>query len=273
MGVGEVSTSVIATTFGGGLVWSFVSQFEVIEGVVAVAALLPLALLVESRGFGRLLDSLVLSARLRSRLAPMFAVLGVGGVLSYALLVLCNSRELDRILDVNGLNLVQYPLGLLGFLGGSALGQDGRLGYGAVAFLTWGLTIGALSAAMGSARAVKFFALPSLVFLTVEVLLFDPGEMDSQAINVVSSFTYDGMSLLSNWFLLTVSLFFTVYGLVHGRLGASRRTRAGGAWLSYLGGSALRRELPLLDEGSPGDGEGAPPHRPHEAEPAQANRS
>ncbi len=217
--------SVIATTFGGSLVWSFASQFEVAEGVVAVAALLPLAALLESRGLGLRLDSLVLSDRLRSRLSPLFAFLGVGGMLSFALLVLCNSRRVCQVLDVNGWNLVQYPLSLLGFLGGSALGQGGQLGYGALALVTWGLTIGALSVAVGSAKAVKFFALPSLLFLTVVVLLFDPGEMDIQAINLVSQFTVDGVSLLSNWFLLTVSLFFTVYGLVRDRLGASLRKR------------------------------------------------
>lgn len=217
--------SVIATTFGGSLVWSFVSQFQVAEGVAAVAALLPFAAYLESRGLGPRLDTLVLSDRLRSRLSPVFAFLGVGGVLSFVLLVLCNSRRLLHVLDVNGLNVVQYPLSLLGFLGGSALGQNGTLGYGALALVTWGLTIGALSVAIGTANAVKFFALPSLVFLSVVVLLFDPGEMDSQAINLVSQFTFDGMSLLSNWFLLTVSLFFTAYGLMHGRLGASRQTR------------------------------------------------
>jgi len=219
--------SVIATTFGGGLVWSFVSQFEVLEGVVAVAALLPLAVLMESRGLGPRLDSFVLTARLRSRLAPLFAFLGVGGMLSFALLVLCNSRSVNHILDVNGVNIVQYPLSLLGFLGGSALGQGGSLGYGALALVTWALSIGALSVGIGSAKAWKFFALPSILFLTVVVLLFDPGEMDSQAINLVSDLTFDGMSLLSNWFLLTVSLFFTVYGLVRHRPGASRQGRAG----------------------------------------------
>jgi len=217
--------SVIATTLGGDLAWSFVSLFEVLEGFVAVAALLPLAVLVESWGLGSLLDSTRPSNLLRSRLSPLFAFLGVGGVLSFAILVLCNSKKVCSVLDVNGFNIVQYPLGLLGFLGGSALGQSGRLGYGALALVVWVLTLGALSVAMGSARAWKFFALPSLVFLTVEVLLFDPGEMDSQAINLVSDLTFDGMSLLSNWFVLTVSVFFTAYGLMHGRLGASRQAR------------------------------------------------
>ena len=214
--------SLIATTFGGDLVWSFVSQFEVFEGVVAVAALLPVAVIMDSRGLGRRLDSLVVTRRLRSRLSPLFAFLGVGGALSFALLVLCNSRKVDSVLDVNGVNIVQYPLSVLGFIGGSALGQNGSLGYGALALVTWVLTLGALSVAMGTARAWRFFALPSVLFLTVEVLLFDPVEMDSQAINLVSNFTFDGVSLLSNWFLLTVSLFFTAYGLMLGRLGASK---------------------------------------------------
>ena len=218
--------SVIATTFGGDLVWSFVSQFEVLEGVAAVAALLPLTFLVESRGLGPRVDSLVVTKRLRSRLSPLFAFLGAGGALSFVLLVLCNSRKVCSVLDVNGVNIVQYPLSLLGFIGGSALGQNGSLGYGALALVTWVLTLGALSVAMGTARAWRFFALPSILFLTVVVLLFDPVEMDSQAINLVSNFTFDGMSLLSNWFLLTVSLFFTAYGLMHGRLGASKHAGA-----------------------------------------------
>ena len=219
--------SVIATTFGGNLVWSFVSQFEVTEGVVAVAALLPFAVFVESFGLGSLLDSTAASNFLRARLSPLFAFLGAGGALSFALLVLCNFRRVNGVLDASGLNIVQYPLGLLGFLGGSALGQDGKLGYGALALVTWVLTLGAFSIPLGFTRAVKFFAMPSLLFLTVVVLLFDPGEMDSQAINLVSNLDFDGVSLLSNWFLLTVSLFFTAYGLVHGRLGASKQGRAG----------------------------------------------
>jgi hypothetical protein len=217
--------SVIATTFGGDLVWSFVSSFEVLEGVLAVAALLPLAVLMESRGVGPRLDSLALTVRLRARLAPLFAFLGVGGMLCFAFLVLCNSKRVCQVLDVNGVNIVQYPLSLLGFLGGSALGQNGRLGYGALALAIWALSIGALSVGIGSAKAWRFFALPSILFLTVVVLLFDPGEMDSQAINLVSDLTFDGVSLLSNWFLLTVSLFFTAYGLMRGRLGSSRQTR------------------------------------------------
>jgi len=216
---------VIATTFGGNLVWSLVSQFQVTEGVVAVAALLPFAVLLESWGVGSLLDSTALRNLLRSRLSPVFAFLGAGGVICYVLLVLCNLGRVCRVLDVNGINVVQYPLGLLGFLGGSALGQDGRLGYGALALAIWGLTIGALSIPLGLTRAVRFFALPSLLFLAVVVLLFDPGEMDSQAINLVSGLTFDGMSLLGNWFLLTVSLFFTVFGLVRGRLGQSGLAR------------------------------------------------
>lgn len=218
--------SVIATTFGGSLVWSVVSQLEVTEGVVAVAALFPFAVVMEASGIGTLLDSTYLSNLLRSRLSPLFAFLGCGGALSFVLLVLCNLRKFDAVLDVNGVNIVQYPLGLLGFLGGSALGQGGRLGYGVLALGVWVLTLGALSIPMRFSRALKFFALPSLLFLTVVVLLFDPTEMDSQAINLVSNLTFDGVSLLSNWFLLTVSLFFTAYGLVHRRLRAFRRGNA-----------------------------------------------
>lgn len=250
--------SVIATTFGGSLVWSFVSQLEVAEGAVAVVALLPLALVMESSGVASLLDSTYLSNLLRSRLSPLFAFLGAGGALSFVLLVLCNLKKVNHVLDVSGVNIVQYPLSLLGFLGGSALGQDGQLGYGALALVTWVLTLGALSIPLGFSRALKFFALPSLLFLTVVVLLFDPTEMDSQAINLVANVTFDGVSLLSNWFLLTVSLFFTAYGLVHGRLRAPRNGRAGEGrgtqtGLSSLEGSGRRRQLPLLNKGLSSD--------------------
>jgi hypothetical protein len=231
MGWVWISMSVIATTFGGKLVWSFVSQFEVTEGIAAVAFLLLVAVIIESCGFGYLFRSPVLSNHLKSRISPLFAFLAFAGIFSYALLVLCNLRKLRDIIDINGWNVVQYPLNFLGYLGGSAMGQNGRMGYGALAFLTWGLTILFLSLVIGFARAVKFFALPSVLFLTVVVLLFDPREMDSQAINLVTEFTFNGVSLLSNWFLLTVSLFFTVYGLMHERLGVFRRTRAAKARL------------------------------------------
>jgi hypothetical protein len=223
--------SVIATTFGGKLVWSFVSQFEVTEGIAAVAFLLLLAVIMESYGFGYLFRSPVLTDHLRSRISYLFAFLAFAGISSYALLVLCNPRKLRNIIDIHGWNVVQYPLNLFGYLGGSAMGQDGRMGYGGLALLTWGLTIVFLSLVVGFTRAVKFFALPSILFLTVVVLLFDPREMDIQAINLASEFTFDGVSLLSNWFLLTVSLFFTVYGLVHERLGVFRKTRAAKARL------------------------------------------
>lgn len=231
MGVGEVSMSVIATTFGGKLVWSFVSQFEVAEGIAAVAVLLLLATIIESFGFGFLFDSPVLSSHLKSHLSHLFAFLAVLGIFSYALLVLGNTKQVRDFLNANGWNVVQYPLNLLGYIGGSAMGQDGRMGYGALALLAWGLTIVFLSLAIGFTRAVKFFALPSVLFLTVVVLLFDPREMDSQAINLVSEFTFDGMSLLSNWFLLTVSLFFTVFGLVYERLGVFTKMRTARARL------------------------------------------
>ena len=217
--------SVIGSTFGGKVVWSFVSQFEVTEGLVAVAILLLFAVVIESCGFGFLLDSTVLKYHIESRLSYLFTFLAAAGMLCFALLVLCNMQQLRDVLDINGWNVVQYPLNLLGFVGGSALGQNGRLGYGALAFLIWGLTIIALSLAKGLAKAVKLFALPSVLFLTLVVLLFDPGEMDSQAINLVSGFTFDGISLLSNWFLLTVSLFLAAFELMHERLGKKKIAR------------------------------------------------
>jgi len=223
--------SIIATTFGGKVVWSFVSQFEVTEGIAAVVFLLLLATIIDSCGFGFLFDSPVLRNHLKSRLSHLFAFLAVAGIFSFALLVLCNSKRVRDVIDINGWNVVQYPLNLFGYLGGSALGQNGRLGYGALALLTWGLTIVFLALAIGLTRAVKFFAIPSVLFLTVVVFLFDPREMDIQAVNLVSEFTFNGISLLSNWFLLTVSLFFTVFGLLHERLGAPRRTRTARARL------------------------------------------
>ncbi|MGA2198505.1 MAG: hypothetical protein ABSG45_01060 [Nitrososphaerales archaeon] len=209
---------VIADTFGGRVVWSFVSQFEVVEGLLIVALLLLFAIVLEACGFGFVFDSPALSKHLKSPVSHLFTLLAALGVVSFALLVLCNMKQLNNVLDVNGWNLVQYPLNLLGFFGGSALGQNGRVGYGALALLIWGLTIAALSLAKGFAKAVRFFALPSILFLTVVVLLFDPGEMDSQAVNVVSGFTFNGISLLSNWSLLTISLFFTAFELVYRRL-------------------------------------------------------
>jgi hypothetical protein len=208
---------VIASTFGGKVVWSFVSQFEVVEGLLLVALLLLFAILIEVCGLGFLFDSPVLSKHLKSPFSHLFTLLAALGIASFALLVLCNMKQLNNVLDINGWNLVQYPLNLLGLLGGGALGQNGRVGYGALAFLIWGLTIAALSLARGFAKAVEFFALPSILFLTVVVLLFDPGEMDSQAVNLVSGLTFNGISLLSNWSLFTVSLFLTAFELVYRR--------------------------------------------------------
>jgi hypothetical protein len=209
-------------TFGGRLIWSFVSQFEVAEGLAIVVSLLLLVLLMESCGLSSMFDSPVLSDHLRSPLSKLFTTLAAGGALSYALLVLCNMKQLNNVLDLNGLNVVQYPLAVFGFIGGSAMGRNGAAGYGALALMIWGLTIVALSLGKGLAKAVRLFAIPSILFLTVVVLLYDPGEMDSQAVNVVSGFTYDGISLLSNWALLTISLFLCVFELLYPRL-AKRR--------------------------------------------------
>lgn len=196
-------------------VLSFVSQFEVTEGLVVVSLLLLFVVIAKSCRFGLLFDSSIVSSHLKPRLSYLFAVLAVAGALSFTLLVLCNMKQLCNILDINGWNVVQYPLNLLGFLGGSALGQNGRVGYGVLTFLVWGLTIIALSFAIGFVKAVKLFAVPSILFLTIVVLLFDPREMDSQAVNLLSGFTFNGISLLSNWFLLTVSLFLIIFEFVY----------------------------------------------------------
>lgn len=199
------------------MVWSSVSQFEVVEGLL-VAALTLLAVVVESRKSSSLFSSPLLNRHLKSPLSRLFTVLAAAGALCFALLVVCNLKRINDVIDVGGLDLVQYPLRVLGFFGGSAMGEYGRAGYGALGLLVWGLTVVALSLARGFVSAVKRFAVPSVLFLTVVVLLFDPGEMDIQAVNVVSGITYDGMSLLSNWFLLTVSLSLVVFDLLYGRL-------------------------------------------------------
>jgi len=192
------------------LVWSRVSELEVVEGLVIFGFLLLFTVTMKSSGIDSLPVSQILSNHLKFPFSNLFAVLSTAGAVSYVLLVLCNIKQFCSILDINGWNVAQYPLNLLGVFGGSAYAQNGRLGYGALAFLIWGLTIGALSLAIGFTKAVKFFAVPSILFLTIVVLLFDPIEMDRQAINLVSGFTLDGISLLSNWFLLTVSLCLTV---------------------------------------------------------------
>ncbi len=214
-------------TFGVDVVWSPVSQFQVAEGALAIAVVVLLVVAVDSFGLGSF-GSRVLRAHLRPPFSYLFALLGALGVLSFVLLGLCGMRRVCEAIDVNGWNVVQYPLGLFGHVGGAAFGPGGLMGYGALALATWGATVLFLSLATGFTKALKLFALPSLVFLTAAVLLFDPGEMSSQAVNLASDVTYDGMSLLSNWFLLTVSLFFTAYNLLRGRPGASRRTRAAG---------------------------------------------
>lgn len=213
---------VIATTFGGNVVWSFFSQFEVLEGLAVISLLCLCAFAIERSGFRFLFYSPVFRYHLRSPLSRLCAVFAIGGMISYALLVLCNMQQICSVLDIYGWNVVRYPLDIFGFLGGSAMGQNGREGYGALALLIWGLTIIALSLSRGFMKAVRLFGIPSILFLTIVVLLYDPGQMDSQAINLVTGFTYDGISLLSNWFLLTVSLFFTILDIVYISLGRKK---------------------------------------------------
>ncbi len=217
---------VIANTFGGKLVWSSASQFEVAEGLLIVALLLLSTIVLKSSRFGYLFDSPFLRRHLKPPLSRLSAALAALGTLSYALLVLCNFRQGKDVLDIYGWNLTQYPLAVFGYFGGSALGQNGAVGYGALALLIWGLTVVALSLAWGLARGVKIFALPSILFLAVVVLLFDPGQMDLQAVNLVSGLTFDGVSLLSNWFLLTVSVFLCAFELLYPRFGKKERSGA-----------------------------------------------
>lgn len=218
--------SVITKTFGGPLVWTPASQFEVVEGIVVVAVLF-LLMGVVSRGYGALFRSSTLNWHLRSPLSRLFSALAVAGALSYALLVMCNMGQLKAVLDVGNLDVVQYPLRVFGLVGGSAMGQYGGEGYGALALLIWGATILALSLARGFASAVKLFAVPSILFLTIVVLLYDPGEMASQAVNVVSGIRFNGVSLLSNWFLLTTSSSLTVFELAYEGVFRGRFVRFG----------------------------------------------
>ena len=219
--------SVIASTFGGQVVWSFVTELEVVEGLAAIGLLLLLSSAAKSWGFGRLLDSSLLNARLRPPFSYLFALLGALGVLSFLILGLCDTKRVCDVIDASGWDIVKYPLALLGRFDGSAYGPGGAIGYGALALMTWVGTVFLLTLGVGFVRAVKLFAVPSLLFLTVVVFLFDPGDMGNHALNLVSSAALDGVPLLSNWSLLTISLFFTVYALVLDAGRPPRRARMG----------------------------------------------
>lgn len=212
----------IASTFGGEVVWSFATLLEVAEGLVAIGLLLLLSSAAKSRGLGPLLDSPLLNKSLKAPFSYLFAFLGTLGVLSFLLLGLCDMKRVCDVLDASGWDIVQYPLGILGHFDGSSYGPGGAMGYGTLALMTWVGTVFLLTLGAGFARAVKLFAVPSLLFLTIVVLLFDPGDMGTHALNLVSGATIDGISLLSNWSLLTVSLFFTVYALLHDVRGGAR---------------------------------------------------
>jgi hypothetical protein len=217
---------VIAHTFGGDVVWSWVSQFEVAEGILIVSSSLLVLTIADSLGIRIPASTRVIKKPIERNLSRACTTVAALGALSFYILAVCNLRRLDRIVDINGWNLVQYPLNLLGYLGGSAMGEHGQLGYGALALLVWGLTVSALSLGVGFAPAVKFFAVPSVLFLTVLVLLFDPTEMDIQATNLVSGLTFEGISLLSNWSLLTISLAFTVLNLAREAVGKRPLSRS-----------------------------------------------
>jgi hypothetical protein len=217
--------SVIASALGGELVWSLATLLEVAEGLAAIGLLLSLSSVARSRGLAPLLDSRLLKKHLRSPYSYFFAFLGTLGVLSFLLLGLCDTKRVCDVLDSSGWDIVQYPLGLLGSFDGSAYGPGGAIGYGALALMTWVGAVFLLTLGVGFARALKLFAVPSLLFLTVVVFLFDPGDMGSHALNLVSGAAVDGVPLLSNWSLFTVSLFFTVDALARG----VRRGARGGA--------------------------------------------
>lgn len=213
---------------------------EVAEGIAIVAAALLVVFGTGYLGLRSPFDHGIFRRHLGYPLSLLCVLLSGVGALCFDDLVLCNFKELDHFIDLNGWNLTQYPLSLFGYLGGSAMGEGGRLGYGALALTIWGLTLLALSLGRGFRVAVKVFALPSILFLTMVVFLFDPGEMDSQAVNLASGLTLDGVSLVSNWSLLTVSLFFTVFEVARS---ARRRdgTKPGSAPLTASFVRAVRR--------------------------------
>jgi hypothetical protein len=206
------------------LIWSFVSQFQVEEGAAAVAVIMLLAVVIDSSGFG-LFESRILSSHLKFPLSGFFALMGVLGALSFSVLGLCGMKRVCNVIDASRVNVIHYPLGLMGLVGGAAFGPGGRLGYGTLSLFTWLAALLFLSIAVGVKRAGKFFALPSLLFLATAVLLFDPRQMSAQAVNIASHITFDRISLLSNWFLLTVSLSLMAF-LAFRSSGAYRRVRA-----------------------------------------------
>jgi hypothetical protein len=217
--------SVIASTFGGQVVWSSVTELEVAEGLLAIGLVLLLSFEAKSIGFGPMLDSPLLNKRLKPPFSYLFAILGTVGALSFLVLGLCDTKRVCEVIDTGGLDVVQYPLRVLGRFDGAAYGPGGAIGYGTLGLLTWVGAVVLLTLGEWFARALKLFAVPSLLFLTVVVFLFDPGDMGNHALNLVSGLTLGGMPLLSNWSLLTISLFFTAYALVHD----VRRSARGGA--------------------------------------------
>lgn len=243
---------VVGSTIGGQVVWSLASQFEVAEGALLVATSSFVLVVADRSGLASRLD-----VRLRKHAEPpfshVFTFLAVLGALCFDLLAICNFKAVNHVVDVNGLDLVQYPLRTLSYLGGSAMGPGGSLGYGALALVAWTFTVASLTLGAGAKKAVTLFAVPSILFLTVVVLLFDPGQMDIQAINLVSGVTFQGVSLLSNWSLLVVSLSFTVLGIVRAERG---RKKGGVTWNASA--AALARSLGLRtrprsrEDGAPG---------------------
>jgi hypothetical protein len=206
-------------SYAGVIVWNWLAQVEVIEGIIVIGTALVIARLVRF-DFGYEMHS-------RPRL-PLVLV-GIVSTISYAVLVLCNSRQgMNTVSGVGlgGVDLMRYPLGLLGFFGGSSLGPSGADGYGLFSLMVWVLAFISFSLGIGVARTMRLFTFPSMLFLAVFVLLVDPGEMSKQAVNVVAGLAYDGVSLLSNWLLLTVSLFFTVFLNLERRIGGNTEGKA-----------------------------------------------
>ncbi|MDG6915795.1 MAG: hypothetical protein JRN58_06045 [Nitrososphaerota archaeon] len=240
---------IIGNTVGGQVVWSFASQLEVAEGVALVVLASALLVAAERSGLSPRVDH-SLQARLDPRLSQLCTSLGVLGALSFGLLAACNFRVVNRVVDVFGLDLVQYPLRALSYVGGTPMGPGGRLGYGALALVAWIFAVACLSLGEGVRRAARLFAAPSILFLSVLVLVFDPGQMDIQAVNIASGATFEGVSLVSNWSLFVVSLSFTALGLARGRpLRALRKSVARLTPSAFSTPSGTRS--PPLDQAAP----------------------
>jgi glucan phosphoethanolaminetransferase (alkaline phosphatase superfamily) len=85
--------------------------------------------------------------------------------------------------------------------------------FGVVAFAIWGVTVVCLSIGRGFANAMRVFGLPAILFLMALLLVCDPPTMTAHVTNfAIWSADYNNVDLVSNWFVLTVTLFLTLWG-------------------------------------------------------------